>query len=109
MKIEIDTNFLRQIVAGERASVTSVLLSVLTLVTITVMYIANTSIMLIKGYNLWYDYVINLLILFGILSNIYVLYRELTMQRLARVMLNQYISNAENLKRNSGTSNGSNC
>lgn len=99
MKIEIDTNFLRQIVAGERTSVTSVLLSVLTLVTITVMYIANTSVIIIKGYNLWYDYVINLLILFGILSNTYVLYRKLTMQRLARVMLNQYIRNAEVLSK----------
>lgn len=107
MKIEIDIDFLRQIVAGERATITSVFLSVIALIAVTVMFIANTAVILIKGYNLWYDYVINLLILFSILSNTYVLYRKLAMQKLTRLMLDRYISNAEMLKRDSGTSNGS--
>ena len=99
MKIEIDVHFLRTVIAGEKVIAISIFLWMMLLVLATVIYIANTAVMIMKGYNLWYDYLINICLLVGIFANVYIIYKRLTLGKTAKLLLEQYIRNAEEIAR----------
>ncbi len=97
MKIEIDTHFLRTVIVGERVVIFNIFLWIIFLVILIITYVANTAVMIMKGYNQWYDYCINIFMLISIIFNIRVIYRRLTLSKTTKLLLEQYIRNAEDM------------
>jgi hypothetical protein len=97
MKIEIDTHFLRTVIVGEKITAINIFLWMMLLVFVIIIYIANAAVMIMKGYNQWYDYCINIFMLISIIFNIRVIYRRLTLSKTTKLLLEQYIRNAEDM------------